>query len=85
MDALNPAVNSFLAEPHGGLRPLAGDSVAGGQMALQELENLRQQQAASFAYFDSFVVFAAISASLVLLVFLMKRSVAPKGAIAAAD
>jgi DHA2 family multidrug resistance protein len=84
LDPLNPAVNSFLAQTHSGFLQLTGDPVAAQQMAWQALDNLRQQQAASFAYFDSFVVFAAISASLVILVFLMKRSVAPKGALAAA-
>jgi DHA2 family multidrug resistance protein len=52
---------------------------------LQSLDNLRQQQASAFAYFDIFFVFAAISAPLVALVFMMKRSVAQKGAHVAAE
>ena len=63
LDRLNPAVNSFLAQTHSGFQQLTGDPVAARQMALQTLDNLRQQQAASFAYFDSFFVFAVISAS----------------------
>ena len=48
-------------------------------MAVQGLENLRQQQAAALAYFDVFWVSAVLAAALVVLVLLMKRSVAEKG------
>jgi hypothetical protein len=41
----------------------------------------RQQQASVLAYFDAFLVFAAVAAALVFLVLLMKRSVAEKGAL----
>ena len=54
------------------------------QMALQLLENLRQQQSSAFAYFDTFFVFAVLSIPLVAFVFMMKRSVAQKGAHTAA-
>jgi MFS transporter, DHA2 family, multidrug resistance protein len=54
-------------------------------MALQSLENLRQLQSSAFAYFDTFLVFAALSVPLVALVFMMKRSVAQKGAHVAAE
>ena len=50
-------------------------------MTLQSLSELRQQQAASLAYFDVFWLFAVLSLGLVLLVFLMKRSVAEPGEI----
>jgi DHA2 family multidrug resistance protein len=43
------------------------------------LENLRQQQASSLAYFDCFWVFAMVMLALVPAVLLMKRSVAEKG------
>jgi MFS transporter, DHA2 family, multidrug resistance protein len=59
--------------------------VAARQMALQSLENLRQLQSSAFAYFDTFLVFAALSVPLVALVFMMKRSVAQKGAHVAAE
>ena len=49
-----------------------GDPVAAQQLALQALENLRQQQASALAYFDVFLMFA--------VVMLMQRSVAEKGA-----
>jgi DHA2 family multidrug resistance protein len=48
-------------------------------MTLQALADLRQQQAASLAYFDVFWVCAAVGLALVILVLLMKRSVAEKG------
>ena len=85
LDLLNPAVNSFLEQAQSYLLQFTGDPVAARQMALQLLDNLRQQQASAFAYFDIFFVFAAISAPLVALVFMMKRSVAQKGAHVAAE
>jgi DHA2 family multidrug resistance protein len=50
------------------------------ELAWQALENLRQQQAASLAYFDCFWVFAMVMLALVPVILLMKRSVAEKGA-----
>ncbi|MFZ0709756.1 MAG: DHA2 family efflux MFS transporter permease subunit, partial [Terrimicrobiaceae bacterium] len=85
LDLLNPAVNSFLEQAQSYFLQLTGDAAAAKQMAVQLLENLRQQQASAFAYFDIFFVFAAISAPLVALVFMMKRSVAQKGAHVAAE
>jgi len=49
-------------------------------MTVQSLANLRQQQAASLAYFDVFWLCAVLGVALVLLVLVMKRSVAEKGA-----
>ena len=46
---------------------------------VQALDNLRQEQALSLAFFDVFWVCAVVSAALVVLVLLMKRSVAEKG------
>jgi len=51
-------------------------------MTLQSLENLRNQQASSLAYFDIFWSSAAAS---VLLMLLMRRSVAEKGTHIAAE
>ena len=62
-----------------------GDPVAAHQMALQSLDNLRQQQSSALAYFDSFLAFGVLAAALTFLVFLMKRSVAEKGAHVAAE
>ena len=62
-----------------------GDPARSQQMTVQALANLRQQQAASLAYFDVFWLCAALGAALVLLVLLMKRSVAEKGAHVGAE
>jgi len=59
--------------------PWTGDAVRSKQMGLQVLDNLRQQQALSLAFFDIFWLCAVLAAALVLLVLLMKRSVAEKG------
>ncbi len=48
-------------------------------MTVQALFGLRQQQAAALAYFDVFWLCAALGLAPVLLVLLMKRSVAEKG------
>ena len=54
-------------------------------MALQSLQDLREQQAASLAYFDVFWSSAVVAALLVFLVLLMRRSVAEKGAHVGAE
>jgi DHA2 family multidrug resistance protein len=54
-------------------------------MTVQALANLRQQQAASLAYFHVFWLCAALGAGLVVLVLLMKRSVAEKSQHAGAE
>jgi MFS transporter, DHA2 family, multidrug resistance protein len=85
LDPLNPAVNSFFEQAQSSFLQLTGDPVSARQMALQSLEQLRLQQSSALAYFDSFVVFAALGGALALLVLLMKRSVAAKGAHVAAE
>jgi DHA2 family multidrug resistance protein len=64
---------------------VTADPVAAKLMALQALDDLRQQQASSLAYFDTFTAFAALSFVLVFTVLLMKRAVAAKGAHIAAE
>jgi len=54
-------------------------------LAAREERNLRQQQAASLAYFDVFWLCAVFGVLLVFLVLMMKRSVAEKGARAGAE
>jgi DHA2 family multidrug resistance protein len=54
-------------------------------MTWQALADLREQQAASLAYFDVFWLFAVLAVSLVVVVLLMKPSVAEKGAHVAAE
>jgi DHA2 family multidrug resistance protein len=85
LDPLNPAVNNFLDQAQSNFLQLNGDPAAAHDMALQSLESLRQQQSSSFAYFDTFVLFAAVSVALVGLVFFMKRAVAAKGAHISAE
>ena len=80
LDPFNPAVTSFLAQARGVFLQQTGDPVAAQQLAWQALENLRQQQASSLAYFDVFLMMAVVTLVLVPLVRLMKRSVAEKGA-----
>jgi DHA2 family multidrug resistance protein len=85
LDPFNPAVNSFLEQTRAFFFGQTGDPAGSQQMAEQALDNLRQQQAASLAYFDVFWISAVLAAVLVFLVLLMKRSVAEKGAHVAAD
>jgi DHA2 family multidrug resistance protein len=85
LDLLNPAVTSYLDQIQPGLLQQTGDPVAARQMALQILDNLRGEQSSALAYFDTFFLFAVATAALVGLVFLMKRSVAAKGAHVAAE
>jgi DHA2 family multidrug resistance protein len=79
LGALNPHVHTFLERGQAFFAQHTAGPVKAHEMALQALDNLRQQQAASLAYFDVFWLCAAVGAVLVVLVFLMKRSVAEKG------
>jgi DHA2 family multidrug resistance protein len=79
LDPLNPAVTSFLQQAQAFFLQQTGDPAASQEMSLQMLENLREQQATSLAYFDDFWLFAVLALVLVCLVPLMKRSVAEKG------
>ena len=73
-------MKSFLAQAQAGFLQLTGDPVAARRMALQALEDVRQQQSSALAYFDTFLVFAAVGVAFSFLVLLMKPSVAAKGA-----
>jgi DHA2 family multidrug resistance protein len=76
---LNSHVQSYFSRGEAYFTQQTGDPAVSQRMTLQALDNLRQQQAASLSYFDVFWLFAVLSLGLVLLVFLMKRSVAEKG------
>jgi MFS transporter, DHA2 family, multidrug resistance protein len=80
LDPFNPAVQSFIDQAKARFLEQTGDPAAAQQLAWQALENLRQQQASSLAYFDVLWLLAVVAFLLVLLVPLMKRSVAEKGA-----
>ena len=85
LDRLNPAVHSYLGQVQQGFLHQREDLAAAHRMALQSLENLREQQASALAYFDAFLIFAVVAVVLAFLVLLMKRSVAGKGAHLAAE
>jgi DHA2 family multidrug resistance protein len=80
LDSFNAAVASFLAQARGVFLQQNGDPSAAQQLAWQALDNLRQQQASSLAYFDVFWLLAVVTLVPLLTVLLMKRSVAEKGA-----
>jgi DHA2 family multidrug resistance protein len=80
LDPFNPAVQSFTDQARAMFLEQTGDPVAAQQLALQALDNVRDQQASALAAFDVSWVFAMIMLALVPLVLLMKRSVAQRGA-----
>src|SRR5262245_15400288 len=61
LDSLNQAVVSLLEQARGVFLQQTGDPVAAQQLALQALENLRQQQASALAYFDVFLLLAVVT------------------------
>jgi MFS transporter, DHA2 family, multidrug resistance protein len=79
LDPFNPAVTSFSEQAQAFFFQNTGDPAASQQMTWQALADLREQQAASLAYFDDFWLFGVIALGLVVLVPVMKRSVAEKG------
>jgi MFS transporter, DHA2 family, multidrug resistance protein len=85
LDPLNPAVTSFLGQAQGAFLQQTGDPVAAQQLASQTLENLRQQQASSLAYFDTFWMIAVLTFVVAFAVLFMKRSVAEKAARASSE
>ncbi len=85
LDPFDAATGSFLDQASGPFLLQTGDPVAARQLALRTLANLREQQAASLAYFDVFWVLAVVMVALVFALLLMKRSVAEKGAHISAE
>jgi DHA2 family multidrug resistance protein len=80
LDSFNANVVSFLHQAQAIFLQQTSDPSAAQQFAWQSLDNLRQQQASSLAYFDVFFLLAVVTLAPVLVVLLMKRSVAEKGA-----
>jgi DHA2 family multidrug resistance protein len=80
LDSFNANVVSFLHQAQAIFLQQTSDPSAAQQFAWQSLDNLRQQQASSLAYFDVFFLLAVATLAPVLVVLLMKRSVAEKGA-----
>ena len=85
IDPLNPYVDDYMGRATDFFVTQTGDRAGSAQMALETLDQLRQQQASSLAYFDAFWLFSTISLCLVPLVFFMKRSAAEKGEHIAAE
>jgi MFS transporter, DHA2 family, multidrug resistance protein len=85
LDPLNAAANSFLAQAKGLFLQQTADPVAAQQFGWQQLATLRDGQASSLAYFDCFWMTAVLTLAVAFAVLLMKRSVATKGAGAAAS
>jgi DHA2 family multidrug resistance protein len=85
LDTLNPAVNYLFTQGQPFFLQHTGDAVLSMKLTLQSLENARDQQALSLAYFDVFWSSAAIAIVMILLVLLMRRSVAERGAHVAAE
>jgi DHA2 family multidrug resistance protein len=80
LDPFNPAVQSFFEQAQARFLQQTGDPAAAQQLAWQALANLRQTQASALAYFDCFFLFAVVMLALMVVVLVMKRSVAEKGA-----
>ncbi len=80
LDAFNPALNDFLKQGDTFFMQQTGDPSLSRQMALSALDKVRSQQALSLSYFDVFWFLAMLSADMIFLVLLMRRSVAEKGA-----
>jgi DHA2 family multidrug resistance protein len=76
---LNSHVQGFLGRTREFFLGRTGDPARSLQLSLYSLDEQRQQQAASLAYFDVFWLGAALTIALVVLVLFMKRSVAEKG------
>ena len=79
LDPLNAAASSFLARAQAFFVQQTGDPAASQQLAVQQLDNLRQQQASSLAFFDTFWMAAVLTFVVTFAVLFMKRSVAEKG------
>jgi DHA2 family multidrug resistance protein len=85
LDAFNPAVTNMFQQGQTFFLKLTGDPHLSRLMTAQVLQDARDRQATSLAYFDIFWASAAIAICLIALVLLMSRAVAAKGAHLAAE
>jgi DHA2 family multidrug resistance protein len=85
LDPLNPSVTAFLDQAKPAFYQFSGDPAGAQQMAVQALDNVRQEQALALSFFDCFFIFSVIGVGLACLVLMMKPSVVPKGAHVAAE
>jgi DHA2 family multidrug resistance protein len=79
LDPFNPAVQTLADQGQLVYLQQTGDLPLAQELALQGLNQLRDQQAASLAFFDVFWFLGVVAAGLILFIFLMRRSVAGKG------
>lgn len=85
LDPFNPALHEYAQRGEQFYYGLTGDSAVAQQMTWQSLSDLRHQQAAALSYFDVFWLTSVLALSLILLLILMKPSVAEKGEHIAAE
>jgi DHA2 family multidrug resistance protein len=85
LDPFNPAVSDYIHQAQAYLAQQLGDPAGATQKAWQSLANLRDQQATSLGYFDTFWLFAVIGGFLAFMVLLMKPAIAAKGAHVSAE
>ena len=85
LDPLNPALGHLFRQGQDFFLRHTGDLPLSYRMTLESLAHMRARQALSLAFFDVFAVLAAVSAVLVFVVLLMRRSVAEKGAHVGAE
>jgi MFS transporter, DHA2 family, multidrug resistance protein len=85
LDVLNPNLNQMWKGAADFFYQHTGDAPLSQQLTLQALQNLRNQQSSSLAYFDVFWASGVISLLMIFLVLLMRRSAAEKGAHVAAE
>ncbi len=85
LDPLHPALVAAQQQGQQFFMQQTGDPAASQHMTLQVVANLRDQQALSLAYFDVFWFCAVVPLALIALVFIMRPSVAEKGAHAGGE
>jgi DHA2 family multidrug resistance protein len=85
LDPLHPALETARQQGQQFFMRHTGDPAASQHMTLQVISNLRDQQALSLAYFDVFWFCAVVPIALIALVFIMRPSVAEKGALAGGE
>ena len=85
LDPLNANVSHAMQQAQGIFLQHTGDPVLAKNMTYAALEHAREKQAVAMSFFDIFFILGALGVCLIALTFLMKRSVAEKGAHIAAE
>jgi DHA2 family multidrug resistance protein len=80
LDPVNPVFDEAIRTGQSLFSSVTGDPETSRLLALQAVDDLRQQQAAAMSYLDAFWVCSIVSLLLIPMALLMKRSVAEKGA-----